>query len=192
MGTEVDVSARVTSPSEEAADAPSLGVPNVAGGQDHPLDPKTVLAARLTAAIWVGAVSVASLVAVIVVTLMDRLGGGLTFLVFGGWVAQTAVLSALCYVWPGVQYQHTGYRLDARGLTIRRGVVWRSVTSVPTSRVQHTDVSQGPVQRAFDLATLVLHTAGTQNASVSLSGLPHAVALRLRDVLIDGRSNGGI
>lgn len=198
MGTELDVataapvSRRATPDSDETEDAPSLSVRSVADGQDHPLDPMTVLAARLTAALWVGILSVASLVAVSVVTLTGLLGGGLMLLAFGVWAAQTALLSAFCYAWPGVQYRHTRYRLDARGLTVRRGIVWRSVTSVPKSRVQHTDVSQGPIQRAFDLATLVLHTAGTQDASVSLSGLPHAVALRVRDFLIDGNSDGRI
>ena len=174
------------------ADATSAPLQDVADGQEHALDPKTVLATRLTAAIWVGIASVASLIAVSVATFVGELGGGATLLVFGGWAAQTALLSTLCFVWPGVRYRHTRYRLDARGLTIRRGVVWRSVTSVPTSRVQHTDVAQGPIERAFDLATLVLHTAGTQDASVSLGGLPHAVALRVRDYLIDGGSDGGI
>ncbi len=179
------VSTSVAAAPAVIADATTAPLQDVADGQDHALDPKTVLAARLTAAIWVGIVSVASLIAVSVVTFVGELGGGAT-LVFGGWAAQTALLSTLCYVWPGVRYRHTRYRLDVRGLTIRRGVVWRSVTSVPTSRVQHTDVAQGPIERAFDLATLVLHTAGTQDASVSLGGLPHAVALRMRDYLIDG------
>ena len=63
---------------------------------------------------------------------------------------------------------------------------WRSEISVPKSRVQHTDVSQGPLQRRFGLATLVLHTAGTQHAAVSLSGLSHEAALQIRDYLIEG------
>jgi membrane protein YdbS with pleckstrin-like domain len=35
------------------------------------------------------------------------------------------------------------------------------------------------------LASLIIHTAGTQNASVSLGGLSHDDALRVRDHLID-------
>jgi membrane protein YdbS with pleckstrin-like domain len=56
---------------------------------------------------------------------------------------------------------------------------------VPSSRVQHTDVAQGPVERAFDLATLVVYTAGTQHASVTLNGLKNETALAIRDYLID-------
>ena len=91
-----------------------------------------------------------------------------------------------------MRYRHVRYRLDAHGVTIRRGVVWRTVTSVPTSRVQHTDVSRGPLERYFDLATLVVHTAGTRDASVSLSGLGHRAALALRDRLMEaGDGRGG-
>ena len=58
------------------------------------------------------------------------------------------------------------------------------VIHVPRSRVQHTDVSQGPVERRFGLGTLVIYTAGTDHAKVDLAGLEHGVALRLRDHLL--------
>ena len=64
-------------------------------------------------------------------------------------------------------------------------MIWRSVVSVPQTRVQHTDVSQGPLERALGLATLIIHTAGTQNASVSLGGLRREDAQRIRDYLVD-------
>ena len=60
---------------------------------------------------------------------------------------------------------------------------------MPLARVQHTDVSQGPFQRQFELGTVTVHTAGTQNASVALSGLTHSVALQLRDQLIAQRDS---
>ena len=52
---------------------------------------------------------------------------------------------------------------------------------VPFGRVQHIDVHQGPIERAYGLATLVLHTAGTHNASVALPGLGHDDALAMRE-----------
>ena len=66
-------------------------------------------------------------------------------------------------------------------LRVVRGLVFRSDTVVPFGRVQHIDVSQGPVERAYGLGTLVLHTAGNHNASVSLSGLAHADAMAMRE-----------
>jgi membrane protein YdbS with pleckstrin-like domain len=52
---------------------------------------------------------------------------------------------------------------------------------VPFGLVQHIDVHQGPLERVYGLATLVLHTAGTHNASVSLPGLGHGDAMAMRE-----------
>ena len=94
------------------------------------------------------------------------------------------VLGAL--QWPALAYRRTRYIVSPLGIEIRRGVIWRSVTNVPRSRVQHTDVTQGPIMRRHNLATLVMYTAGTQHAMVSLPGLSHEIALQLRDFLIRG------
>lgn len=85
---------------------------------------------------------------------------------------------------PRLRYRHARYALDARGLDIRGGAFWRHAAAVPRSRLQHTDVSQGPIERQYGLATLVVHTAGTQNASIALEGLDHARALAMRDLLL--------
>jgi hypothetical protein len=50
--------------------------------------------------------------------------------------------------------------------------------------VQHIDVTQGPLQRNYNIAQLILHTAGTMNASVSLTGLSHEKAVEIRDELL--------
>ena len=170
----------------ERADTDSR--PPDAGGADQWLDPASVTAARLAGAVWVAAGSLSGLTVVVAAALATPLGILCTAVLGAAVLVLAAATAAACYLWPPVRYRHIRYRLDAQGVTIRRGVVWRTVTSVPTSRVQHTDVSRGPVQRYFDLATLVIHTAGTRNASVTLSGLGHRAALALRDRLIEPRS----
>lgn len=81
------------------------------------------------------------------------------------------------------RWLRTRWRLDDDGFGIRRGHMWRSDTRIPGSRVQHLDIQRGPLERAFGLSTLVVHTAGTRNSAVSVSGLDHAEAERLRDAL---------
>lgn len=97
----------------------------------------------------------------------------------------TAVVLALGVVatllLPRRRYRRWGYREGEDELEIRRGMLIRVRTIVPFGRVQHIDVAQGPVQRNFGLATLILHTAGTQSAAVALPGLRHADAEALRD-----------
>lgn len=79
------------------------------------------------------------------------------------------------------RYHARGYQLGGDRLRVVRGLLFRSDTVVPFGRVQHIDVHQGPVERGYGLATLVLHTAGTHNASVTLPGLAHADALAMRE-----------
>ena len=93
-------------------------------------------------------------------------------------------LQWLTAVWPRWEYERSKWRLDARGFEVRTGVLWRHQITVPAARVQHVDVSQGPLQRRYGLATLTIHTAGTQNESVAFEGLSHAVAVELKDRLI--------
>ena len=108
------------------------------------------------------------------------------------WLLGTGLLAVWSQTWPALRYRHTAYSVSDDAIRIRSGVIWRAVHTVPRSRVQHTDVSQGPVQRAFDLATLTIYTAGTQYASVSLDGLTHPLALAVRDHLIVGGSDDAV
>lgn len=70
------------------------------------------------------------------------------------------------------------------GLLIRRGVVFRSEVFVPRPRIQHTDVSEGPIARHYGIATLKVFTAGTQLGQLAVEGLPRADAVLLRDRLL--------
>lgn len=79
------------------------------------------------------------------------------------------------------RYQARGYQMGADRLRVVRGLLFRSDTVVPFGRVQHIDVHQGPIERGYGLATLVLHTAGNHNASVSLPGLAHGDAMAMRE-----------
>jgi len=82
---------------------------------------------------------------------------------------------------PTRRHHARGYRLDSQSLRVVRGIWFRVDTVVPFNRVQHIDVFQGPLERLFGIATLVLHTAGTHGASVTLPGLGEELARAMRD-----------
>ncbi len=149
------------------------------------LDPSSVTVGRLAAAVWLAVLAVPLVIVALVVVVFSRADPAALMRLGAGALAYAA-FAVWCLYWPGLRYRYASYRVGERGLWIRRGVVWRSEISVPKSRVQHTDVSQGPLQRRFGIATLVLHTAGTQYAAVSLGGLSHDAALAIRDYLIEG------
>lgn len=99
--------------------------------------------------------------------------------------ASLGLLLGLAFgVWLGLkQYRYTFWRLDDSGLAVRRGRLWQRETRVPATRVQHLDLKRGPLQRGRNLATLVVHTAGTRNSAVSVPNLDADDAERLRDRL---------
>lgn len=105
--------------------------------------------------------------------------GGLVLTVVGAWLVWR-----LGHRWAQLTYDHTWYVLSPDGLEIARGVYWRKTISVPRSRIQHTDVTQGPLQRSYELSTLVLYTAGAEHARIALDGLAFDTALALRKDLL--------
>jgi membrane protein YdbS with pleckstrin-like domain len=82
---------------------------------------------------------------------------------------------------PGRHFRAWGYRMDEEELQLERGVWTRIHTIVPLDRIQHIDVSQGPVERPLGVCRLIVHTAGTQHSRVVLPGLSRADAERMRD-----------
>ncbi len=105
------------------------------------------------------------------------------------WICLAAILVALGgLVWfsrfiPERSYATTFWQLMPHGLELRRGIWWRHRIFIPANRIQHTDVQQGPIERRFELATLVVNTGGTHEPSISISGLRLEKAEALRDQL---------
>lgn len=162
-------------------------------GPDRQLDPRFIpqqrLVGRLTALAFTGPSLV---VLLIVLAAADDVPGWGRVALGVLWLLLVLALAWHAEHWPAKVYAHARYALDADGLVIQRGVYWRSVTHVPRSRVQHTDVSQGPLERRYGLGTLVVYTAGTDHARVSLPGLAHEVAGALRDDLRAGRHDDSV
>lgn len=100
-----------------------------------------------------------------------------------GLIAGPVLLVALALIIriPMRRYSARGYQMSTDRLRVVRGVLMRSDTVVPFSRVQHIDVHQGPLERFFGIATLTLHTAGNHNASVALPGLGEPLAREMRE-----------
>lgn len=81
-------------------------------------------------------------------------------------------------------YRAWGFRVDDKVLETRYGIWVRVITLLPLSRLQHVDLHRGPLERYFGLTSLVLQTAGTHNATMTIPGLDADLAVRLRDQLI--------
>ncbi|QOD91249.1 PH domain-containing protein [Lysobacter sp. CW239] len=125
--------------------------------------------------------------------LAGQVGGGLGFQSLVGFASLVpALIGSACGLligggfgfWLGLKrYRYTFWRLDSEGLAVRRGRMWWRETRVPATRVQHLDLKRGPLQRRRQLATLVVHTAGTRHSAVEVVHLDLADAEHLRDRL---------
>lgn len=82
-----------------------------------------------------------------------------------------------------------GYLEREDDLLIRRGLLVRRLSVVPYGRMQFIDVTAGPVERSFGLATVRLHTAAAAT-DARIPGLAAGEAARLRDRLAElGEAN---
>lgn len=160
------------------------GSAEIADGHTRSLDPRYVDLQKRIGWISSGVLAALALFGVPIVILLGRP----TLLAIGILVAGVTIFLALLtwfmQIWPPIEYRNMSYRVDAAGLEIKRGVYWRHAINVPRSRIQHTDVSQGPIERQYGLGTLAIHTAGMEHARVELPGLPHETALAIRDHLL--------
>jgi membrane protein YdbS with pleckstrin-like domain len=121
---------------------------------------------------------------------------GLVVALVGGLVAGTAVgaglgvvtalavlaAAAVATVFLHRKYRSWAYRERAEDLLVSRGVLIRRISVVPYGRMQFVEVTAGPVERWFKLATVQLHTAAAAS-NARIPGLERGEAARLRDRL---------
>jgi membrane protein YdbS with pleckstrin-like domain len=172
-------------PLSAADDAPALptGGPARPGGPD-PLEPwpDTVdwqpVSADLIKVELIGR-------ALRVVVLLAGLAVGWTLV--DHWAFPTAMAAVLLFaVWRSaitVRAVHAwGYAERDNDLLVRHGLLVRRLSIVPYARMQFVDVTAGPLERAFRLSTVQLHTAAAAS-DARVPGLRPAEAARLRDRL---------
>jgi membrane protein YdbS with pleckstrin-like domain len=100
-------------------------------------------------------------------------------------LAAVAVAAGLALlVFTGRRYRSWGYAEREDDLLVRRGIAFTRLSVVPYGRMQFIDVTAGPLERLFDLATVRLHTAAAAT-DARIPGLEEEEAARLRDRLAE-------
>jgi membrane protein YdbS with pleckstrin-like domain len=100
----------------------------------------------------------------------------------GGAVAGVVLVALLVLVFVRNRFRAWAYAERDEDLIVSRGVMFRRLSVVPYGRMQFVDVTAGPVERAFRLATVKLHTASAAS-DARIPGLERDEAARLRDRL---------
>lgn len=101
-----------------------------------------------------------------------------------GLAAAALVVGALLWRFAGRRFGSWGYAEREEDMLIRRGVMFSRLSVVPYGRMQFIDVTAGPLERAFGLATVRLHTAAAAT-DARIPGLEREEAERLRDSLAE-------
>jgi uncharacterized protein len=155
----------------------------------QPLDPRVVK-------LW----KIHSLIASAILLFLAMIGvlflgvGGLVpwIWLLAGWLA-LALLRVYFLFWHQQRvYRAWGYRLDGRVLETRHGIWFRELQLLPLARLQHVDLHSGPIERSLGLASLLLHTAGTHEATIAIPGLDADEAVKLRDHLVAIGGDDGV
>jgi membrane protein YdbS with pleckstrin-like domain len=126
---------------------------------------------------------------VLVVTLLGAAGVGIlgaTSSARAGLIAAAVVLVAggVSLVFVSRRVRAWAYAERDEDLLVRRGVLFSRLSVVPYGRMQFIDVTAGPVERSFGLATVHLHTAAAAS-DARIPGLAREEAERLRDRLAE-------
>lgn len=148
---------------------------------DYPsqmLNPKIKNVWRINDAIWIVICALCCILPFALVALIDpseTWAWGVTAILAVIFIA----LFVLCvFILPPIRYVRWRYELRNDYLDIAKGIIWRKRYIIPFIRVQNTDTRQGPILRAFKLASVTVSTAA---GSHEIPGLSDELANEVRD-----------
>ncbi|EMA51279.1 hypothetical protein C450_12415 [Halococcus salifodinae DSM 8989] len=114
------------------------------------------------------------------------------------WVGPAAavVLAVLGGLYMLLRYRIWRFEIQDDAVYLERGVVTRVDSVVPFVRIQNVDTQRGPIERLVGLSSVVVYTAGTRGADVTIPGLApdHARMIReqLRDLAIESEHDDAV
>ncbi|MEQ6124802.1 PH domain-containing protein [Pseudotenacibaculum sp. MALMAid0570] len=90
---------------------------------------------------------------------------------------------ALIFLYLIVGFKRRKYALREKDLSYKSGVIVKTITTVPFSRIQHVEIDEGPISRYFGLSSLSVYTAGDSSDDLDISGIKKEEALRIKEFI---------
>ncbi len=78
-----------------------------------------------------------------------------------------------------------GIAMREHDMAYRSGLWWRKTVMLAFNRVQHVEVSSGPLQRKYGLASLKFFTAGGSSVDLKVDGLSRERAEQIRAYILE-------
>ena len=86
------------------------------------------------------------------------------------------------------QWERWRYEVTDREVILSWGVWYQTRRFVPRDRIQHVDITSGPLARKFGLSHVHLYVAGAHGSVGGIPGLTHEEADDLRKMLVENQA----
>jgi uncharacterized protein len=86
-------------------------------------------------------------------------------------------------------FRNSGYALRQEDLFYKTGWLWTSMLAIPYKRIQHLEVTQGPISRLFDLANISVYTAGGSSSDMEIEGVKQDEAESIKAFILQKNKN---
>ena len=121
-------------------------------------------------------------VAVVIAGILAGLPGPPAWVIAVVAIVLWALLVAICVLIAKYRYRFTSYRIDRNVFSVQTGFIFRTLTVVPYTRVQHVETEQGPILRHFGLVKVAVSTAVDSHV---IAGLEPELARKTLDQLAE-------
>lgn len=101
----------------------------------------------------------------VAIAMAASVGGAVAF-----WVVAVLAAFVAAWWWSGMVYRCRTWRRTEGTVELRNGVIWKRHAVLPRNRVQNVTINSGPIRRHFDVATVVVHSAGAATPNIKLEG----------------------
>ena len=75
------------------------------------------------------------------------------------------------------------YSVRDKDISYKSGLFFRTLTTVPFSRIQHVEIDEGPISRVFKLASISVYTAGDSSDDLIIKGIKREKALQIKEFI---------
>lgn len=124
---------------------------------------------------------------VLEIILLVILTFGVDLWIVGISVSIWIVIMISVIIWIPAAFKALEYYIDDEGVKMKGGVVWKKYVTVPYLKITNVDVTQGPMQRYYNIGTIHVQTAGAggkqgEKAELKINGIRELE--KVRDIII--------
>jgi membrane protein YdbS with pleckstrin-like domain len=101
------------------------------------------------------------------------------------WIWLTmVVIVCFSFVFSYFSAKVSRYALREHDILFQQGLFWQKTTAVAFNRIQHIDLTHGPMERKYQFSSLKFFTAGGSSVDLKIPGLPKADAEQIRAMIL--------